>query len=307
MAKNYLDEVKPRKSIKLDRNTVMPFLYAIENPNGKNINYTNNTARVFHDGSAPTIGPGVSNESDAPRSWFTGKSISKNDIDDFAYEYFVHSDDVIRKAYDTRFGTKEYPNPSDTLSVGPRLYAAQNRYQMGFLGGGATGRDAILDAMAKGNANNLVTTIIKYGRKGDIDRMRRIKKARPNVYKKGGVVNTNKLSDAQYKSILRQVANENYLDWGETPESAYQMMLNDPGYDYRGYYNKYPNSRANSQIHWTDEFKGASHPTFSDESIYHGKVHPKFNPYGLNGGHWVGKGNYDMFMPPTWNSRYKIK
>lgn len=47
-------------------------------------------------------------------------------------------------------------------------------------------------------------------------------------FEKGGTI-----TDKKYKSILRQVANENYLQWEETPEHAYQRMLNDPSYDYR--------------------------------------------------------------------------
>lgn len=111
------------------------------------------------------------------------------------------------------------------------------------------------------------------------------------------------LSDTQYQAIMRRVAEENWRNWkAESPEAAYQMAINDPTYDYRGYYNKYPNSRANASTHWTDEFKTVYHPTFSDESIYSGKVHPKYNPHGLTGGHWLN----DIYIPPKYQSTFKF-
>ena len=76
-------------------------------------------------------------------------------------------------------------------------------------------------------------------------------------------------------------------------------MLNDNTYDYRGYYTKYPNSRANADTHWPDEFKTVYHPTFSEESIYSGKK-SRFNPEGIKGGHWEG----DRFIPSSGQHKY---
>ena len=40
-------------------------------------------------------------------------------------------------------------------------------------------------------------------------------------------------------------------------------------------YTKYPNSKANADTHWTDEFKTVYHPTFSKESKYSGIIDRK--------------------------------
>ena len=98
---------------------------------------------------------------------------------------------------------------------------------------------------------------------------------------------------------MDRVAHENFKNWGfNSPDEAFIHALNDNTYDYRGYYNKYPNSDANSLTHWTDEFKTVYHPTFSDESRYSGKK-SQYNPKGLVGGHWKG----DKFIPAEWQKR----
>lgn len=107
------------------------------------------------------------------------------------------------------------------------------------------------------------------------------------------------LSDSQYYGIMERVANENHRTWGlNSLDEALVQALNDNTYDYRGYYNKYPDSRANADTHWTDEFKTVYHPTFSNESRYSGKK-SKFNPEGLTGGHWDG----DTFVPADWQRK----
>lgn len=104
------------------------------------------------------------------------------------------------------------------------------------------------------------------------------------------------LTDDEYFSIMEKVAKENWKDWGdESEDAALVRILNDNSYDYRGYYNKYPESEANAETHWSDEFKTVYHPTFSDESIYSGNK-SKFNPDGLIGGHWEG----EHFIPAPW-------
>ena len=104
------------------------------------------------------------------------------------------------------------------------------------------------------------------------------------------------ISDAQYFQIMERVAEQNYKNWGlPNSDAALIQALNDNTYNYRGYYNKYPNSRANADTHWTDEFKTVYHPTFSNESKYSGKK-SKYNPKGLKGGHWKG----ETFIPANW-------
>lgn len=107
----------------------------------------------------------------------------------------------------------------------------------------------------------------------------------------------NHLTPAQYRDIMRRVANENYKKWNmNSPQEAYNYAINDPTYDYWGYYNKYPNSAANANTHWTDEFKTAQHPTFSTGSKYSGKK-SKYNPYGKKGGTWINNGGGGTYLP----------
>ena len=104
------------------------------------------------------------------------------------------------------------------------------------------------------------------------------------------------ISDTQYLQIMERVAEQNYKDWGlPNSDAALIQALNDNTYNYRGYYNQYPNSRANASTHWTDEFKTVYHPTFSKESKYSGKK-SQYNPKGLVGGTWSG----ETFIPADW-------
>lgn len=98
-----------------------------------------------------------------------------------------------------------------------------------------------------------------------------------------------RISDKQYYYIMEKVAEDNYRKWGfSTPDEALTHALNDNTYNYRGFYDKYPHSKADADTHWTDEFKTVWHPTFSDESIYSGNK-SQFNPQGIHGGHWYGE------------------
>lgn len=117
-------------------------------------------------------------------------------------------------------------------------------------------------------------------------------KAGKKVYNAGKPI-----TDNEYYDIMEHVAKENWEKWGDSSEdAALTRILNANDYDYRGYYDKYPSSKANADTHWTDEFKTVYHPTFSTESKYSG-VKSKFNPEGLVGGSW---GEGDKFYPQNW-------
>ena len=118
---------------------------------------------------------------------------------------------------------------------------------------------------------------------------------------KRSIEDAGRISDEEYYNIMERVAERNYRDWGlPNPDVALLQALNDNSYNYRGYYNKYPNGNGNAKDHWTDEFKTVYHPTFSDESIYSGKK-SQYNPNGLKGGTWIG----EIFMPRYWQRNKK--
>lgn len=113
------------------------------------------------------------------------------------------------------------------------------------------------------------------------------------------------LTNQEYYNTMEKVAEENNPIWnsyrrekGEpelTVDEEYTRILNDNSYDYRGYYND-PSLRdehRNADTHWTDHWKTAYHPTFSNQSLYSGIVDQNYNPAGKVGGTWLG----DTFIP----------
>ena len=174
-------ETAGRREVKaLPYDETVKFLYGIENPHYKNVNRARNVVVSFDDGWAPTIGAGVANTSGAPAEWFEGKPVNKNKVDRFAYNQMKSGDERIRAAYDERHGTPEYPHPSDTLSIGPRLYAAQAKYQRGFLG---KHTNAVIDAMASGDSNKIYRAINNVAAEvRDTERINRVKNSR-KLYK----------------------------------------------------------------------------------------------------------------------------
>lgn len=114
-------------------------------------------------------------------------------------------------------------------------------------------------------------------------------------------------SDRGYYDYMENVAKDNYQAWGfENEEQALIHALNDNAYNYRAFYMSDDfNPYANAKNHWTDHYKTVWYPTFSDQSVYSGKV-SQYNPYGLPGGHWIG----EFFVPNAWqflqnNTEYK--
>lgn len=82
-------------------------------------------------------------------------------------------------------------------------------------------------------------------------------------------------------------------------EKSFQQWAGDKvsdteDYDLRGYYKKF-GDKPLKEGHLSDEFKKPNHPTFSDESIYHGQD-------GNEGGTWspLGNGQY-VFIPGKTN------
>lgn len=102
----------------------------------------------------------------------------------------------------------------------------------------------------------------------------------------------NSYSDGGYLSYMEKLAKKKAKDWGMEEDEALTMMLNNNEYDYKAFYN---NNReealkmlnSDSNIHFSDIGKTVWHPTFSNESIYSGKV-SEYNPKGTIGGSWKG-------------------
>ena len=159
-----------RGAAPLDYSDSIRMLYAVENPSMRNVK--GNTVRSFNDGYAGTIGPGVADTSGADPKWFTGKPVSKREVDAFAVKHLRKSDEIIRRAYDDMYGTPNFPHPSDTISQTHRLLVAQNRYQRGSLG---KGTNSILSALANGRRSRVVNAVGNNTPNWDKDRHRRVK------------------------------------------------------------------------------------------------------------------------------------
>lgn len=89
-----------------------------------------------------------------------------------------------------------------------------------------------------------------------------------------------------------------YQDW-KTKAAKYKNLKidEDNTFDYEGWYNSNPENayrflNDDPRAHFDDTYKTVYHPTFSDLSIYSGKIDPRFNPKGLKGGHWVNDHKY---------------
>lgn len=65
-------------------------------------------------------------------------------------------------------------------------------------------------------------------------------------------------------------------------------------YDMQGYFKANPDLEHKEGAHFPDTFKKPNHPTFSDESIYHGQD-------GNEGGHWGTADGKDTFTPGATN------
>lgn len=174
-----LSEVAP-----LPRDFTKRVIHAAENPNNKGVSKDGKYYTVYSDGvpnkslgednkGTPTLADGVAITSGAPKSWFSGNPVPAHIVDDWIYNNLADGDGAIRAAYDSRFGNIINPNPSDTLSLAPRLGAAQVRYQQYRLGNNT---DTVLDALASGSDTHLQTALYLAGKrnKGGTNRLARV-------------------------------------------------------------------------------------------------------------------------------------
>ena len=100
-------------------------------------------------------------------------------------------------------------------------------------------------------------------------------------------------------SSYNSFANGGYTKWKQKIKEHKGLDIdNDPTYDYEGFYNSNPDRAWDmmnkaSDAHFTDEFKTALHPSFSNESRYSG-YRNKYNPNGITGGTWIDNYNYQL-------------
>lgn len=103
----------------------------------------------------------------------------------------------------------------------------------------------------------------------------------------------NGISDLNHiKEAYNEYSKGGYAKWKKQIYKHKGINVdNDNTYDYKGFYNAHPNEawemlKENSDYHFDDRYKTVYHPTFSTQSIYSGKYHPKYNPTKQVGGTW---------------------
>lgn len=104
--------------------------------------------------------------------------------------------------------------------------------------------------------------------------------------------------DSEYYSYMDKLAQRMSKEWNMSEDEALTQMLNDNTYNYKAFYDNNKKMAIKSLsdpsgTHFNDVGKTMYHPTFSNESIYSGKV-SDYNPLGLIGGQWVG---YNKYIP----------
>ena len=102
--------------------------------------------------------------------------------------------------------------------------------------------------------------------------------------------------DDDYYLYMDKLAQRMSKEWKVSEDQALTQMLNDNTYNYRALYDNDRKMAIKSLTdpsgtHFSDVGKTMYHPTFSNESIYSGKV-SDYNPLGLIGGQWIGKHKY---------------
>lgn len=122
-----------------------------------------------------------------------------------------------------------------------------------------------------------------------------------NQYVEGGNLNSQKSGDSKYYAYMEKLAAKKAKDWNQNPDEVLIQMLNDKDYNYRVFYDYDRNSAekmltSNSDAHFSDIGKTVYHPTFSDESIYSGKI-SDYNPKGTIGGHWENFNDTEYYIP----------
>lgn len=87
----------------------------------------------------------------------------------------------------------------------------------------------------------------------------------------------------QYNTQLSPEDEKVFQKWAQSQNKLQDLY----DYDVRGLWKS---GQANMEGHGPDTYKKPNHPTFSDESIYHGVDNHE-------GGHWEGEAPFEAFTP----------
>lgn len=102
-------------------------------------------------------------------------------------------------------------------------------------------------------------------------------------------VDTGVLNISDIENTYNSFAKGGYTKWKKRLKELRGIDVdNDPTYDYQSYFVNNPKEAweiIKGDAHFTDKYKTALHPTFSNESIYSGHKN-KYNPKGIVGGSW---------------------
>ncbi len=107
-------------------------------------------------------------------------------------------------------------------------------------------------------------------------------------------------TDDSYYRYMEQLAKSKAKEWNQDENRTLLEMLNDNTYNYRAMYDKYGGDDTEHEGHFTDEFKTAYHPTFSNQSMYSRKK-SQYNPAGIEGGIWTEDTGDYYLNDRTWS------
>jgi hypothetical protein len=102
-----------------------------------------------------------------------------------------------------------------------------------------------------------------------------------------------------YNTKLSVQEESQFKQWTDAQSKVLKRNISkdDSDYDLRGYWlNK--NDKPEEAGHMPDKYKKPNHPTFSNESIYHGEPDPKGGAF--DGGKWSGNDKSGWTFEPTY-------
>lgn len=124
------------------------------------------------------------------------------------------------------------------------------------------------------------------------------------VYRAGGFYDKEKGFTDFFNGVMRNPNSDGYI----SPPSESDRGINGYDYDYKSFFADNPNAKLSPGQHYPDTYKKPNHPTFSDESRYHGTMgyrHPQTGePVKPEGGHWEKDGDQWTFTPGRSNLEF---